>query len=342
MLDYKCEGSSLRILRQLYKQVKAQCHPQKGSSADEASTNFVKKKSQITIPRIDISSFDLIRTLFSKASAVHRNVGSWAADWFITEAMQDQDEATGFDDIETFATGDVSNNLLREAKQSMPAVKPNLSDENISAKAMRLIKFLESDLQPDTKALIFAEQRAVVLALANLISNYPGLKSKLSVGTFIGLSAYQKVRNSLKDISKATDQMKVLEDFKIGTKNLIVATSVLEEGIDVSSCQVVICFDLPKNPVSFIQRRGRARQPNSKFILLLSEDEPNKIKFEHWRTLELRASDDSVEYNRGSKELVLQGCYEDDRRFVNKKTGYVPTIRIQRRMLLTYLCQMRG
>jgi hypothetical protein len=48
-----------------------------------------------------------------------------------------------------------------------------------------------------------------------------------------------------------------------------VATQVLEEGVDVPSCHLVIRFDLPATARGFIQSRGRARMPNSDYVLLV-------------------------------------------------------------------------
>lgn len=51
--------------------------------------------------------------------------------------------------------------------------------------------------------------------------------------------------------------------------NVIVATSILEEGLDVQSCNLVVRFDPASTVSSFIQSRGRARMPNSDFLLLV-------------------------------------------------------------------------
>lgn len=51
--------------------------------------------------------------------------------------------------------------------------------------------------------------------------------------------------------------------------NIIVATSMLEEGLDVQSCNLVIRFDPSATVCSFIQSRGRARMQNSDFILMV-------------------------------------------------------------------------
>jgi len=51
--------------------------------------------------------------------------------------------------------------------------------------------------------------------------------------------------------------------------NLLVATSVGEEGLDIQTCCLVVRFDLPETVNSFIQSRGRARMSKSKYVFLL-------------------------------------------------------------------------
>lgn len=51
--------------------------------------------------------------------------------------------------------------------------------------------------------------------------------------------------------------------------NLLVATSVAEEGLDIRQCNVVIRFDLAKTVLAYIQSRGRARKPGSDYILMV-------------------------------------------------------------------------
>lgn len=89
-----------------------------------------------------------------------------------------------------------------------------------------------------------------------------------------------------------------------GKVNVLVATSVLEEEIDVSACNLVICFDLPKNLVQFVQRRGRARQKHSKYIMLMCEDDPNDI--DKWNQLEQRTK------KRYSDEAREPASYVDE------------------------------
>lgn len=52
--------------------------------------------------------------------------------------------------------------------------------------------------------------------------------------------------------------------------NLLVATKVGEEGLDIQTCCLVIRFDLPETVASFIQSRGRARMLQSEYVLLVN------------------------------------------------------------------------
>ena len=55
------------------------------------------------------------------------------------------------------------------------------------------------------------------------------------------------------------EQEKVIKRFKTGEKNLLLATSVAEEGLDISDCNYVIRYDMMGNEISSVQSRGRVR-----------------------------------------------------------------------------------
>lgn len=74
---------------------------------------------------------------------------------------------------------------------------------------------------------------------------------------------------------KLADQMKTINEFKQRKINLLISTSVTEEGFDIPNCNTVISYSVPKTVKSFIQLKGRARKDNSYFIIMSPE---SKVK----------------------------------------------------------------
>lgn len=72
-------------------------------------------------------------------------------------------------------------------------------------------------------------------------------------------------------------QQKVLAEFKAGVLNTLIATSVAEEGLDLTHCRLVVRYDLPATPLEFIQSRGRARARGSRMVLMVEQGNDQQI-----------------------------------------------------------------
>ncbi|KAL3929529.1 MAG: hypothetical protein SGPRY_001923 [Prymnesium sp.] len=117
----------------------------------------------------------------------------------------------------------------------------------------------------EIRAIVFVQNRIMAHVLTQWISADPDL-------SLVGLSAgYVAARNAtitprLKvTAQQATD---VVERFRLGAINVLVATSVIEEGFDVPEANVVISFDSLKNSVELAQRFGRARQAERRIVAM--------------------------------------------------------------------------
>ena len=64
-------------------------------------------------------------------------------------------------------------------------------------------------------------------------------------------------------------QQRILKVFKSGELNVLVATAVAEEGLDIVHCSLVVRFNLAPTARQFIQSRGRARAQGSAMALML-------------------------------------------------------------------------
>ncbi|OVA08941.1 Helicase [Macleaya cordata] len=104
----------------------------------------------------------------------------------------------------------------------------------------------------DLRCIIFVERVITAIVLQSLLSQVSELscwKTSYMAGNGSGLQFQSRKK-----------QIDIIDDFRKGTVNIIVATQILEEGLDVQSCNLVIRFDPSATVCSFIQSRGRARK----------------------------------------------------------------------------------
>ena len=71
---------------------------------------------------------------------------------------------------------------------------------------------------------------------------------------------------------KPKQQIEVLDKFREGEYNVLVATSVAEEGLDIPSADLVIFYEPVGSEISTIQRRGRTgRHREGEVMVLVAE-----------------------------------------------------------------------
>ncbi|KAG0553607.1 hypothetical protein KC19_12G024900 [Ceratodon purpureus] len=132
----------------------------------------------------------------------------------------------------------------------------------LTPKVYQLVVILfQKRSKKDVKCIIFVERRTAARVLANLVNHLECLSEFLQARSICGANAGV-------DTTRVQQQSTVAE-FNQGQVNLLVATDVAEEGIDVQTCSEVIRFSLPKTVRSNIQSRGRARRHGSTYIVFL-------------------------------------------------------------------------
>lgn len=95
-------------------------------------------------------------------------------------------------------------------------------------------------------------------------------------------------------------QNSVIQDFKGGKFNTLVATSIGEEGLDIGDVDLIICYDASASPVRMLQRIGRTgRKRVGRVVLLLmrSKEENDYAKAQdNYSYIQKTIADDS-KYN---------------------------------------------
>lgn len=153
---------------------------------------------------------------------------------------------------------------------SDPSSLEILKEPFFSAKLLRLIGILTSfRLQQNMKCIIFVNRIVTARSLSFILQKLELLRQWKS-GFLVGVHSGAKI------MSRKTMNA-IVEKFRSGELNLLVATSVGEEGLDIQTCCLVIRFDLPETVASFIQSRGRARMPRSEYAFLVDSGNEKEL-----------------------------------------------------------------
>ncbi|OLY82176.1 ATP-dependent DNA helicase MPH1 [Smittium mucronatum] len=74
------------------------------------------------------------------------------------------------------------------------------------------------------------------------------------------------------------EQQKVVTDFTRGIFNILVATSVAEEGLDIGEVDLVVHYDAPKSPIQLLQRTGRTGRTRKGGAIVMLTDKTNEYQ----------------------------------------------------------------
>ena len=165
--------------------------------------------------------------------------------------------------------------LISCLSEQLSSKKASLRVPNNNKKAAKML------------GIVFVERRMTAFLLSKMLktlaqnpqSNLSSIKCDYIVGhnDTKGLTSLRKETHM-----NVRKQHETLEKFRKGKINLLFATSVVEEGLDIPKCNLVIRFDFPPNIRSYIQSKGRARAKPSKYILFIEEQK----EFDALRDLE--------------------------------------------------------
>jgi Fanconi anemia group M protein len=136
---------------------------------------------------------------------------------------------------------------------------------------------------PEIRAIVFAQFRDSTTILSKILAGVPGVRPLRFVGQA------NKGKND-KGISQK-EQIRLLQEFKQGTYNVLVATSVAEEGLDISEVDLVVFFEAVPSEIRAIQRRGRTgRKRDGRVVVLVAA----------------KSSDEACLYSERRKEKAMK------------------------------------
>lgn len=158
--------------------------------------------------------------------------------------------------------------LLKDNK-FVEAMSTAASYEGEHPKLNALIEILREEFRvnPDTRIIVFTNYRdtaeMVVSALHALNSEKEGIRAVKFIG--------QASKAEDKGLTQK-EQVAIINKFKEGVYNVLVATSVAEEGLDIPATDLVLFYEPIPSAIRSIQRKGRtARKKVGKVIVLIAK-----------------------------------------------------------------------
>lgn len=176
------------------------------------------------------------------------------------------DEETGAE-REISETDRVLFNLFRDNQKELEELSRKPEYENEKLAQLRKTILEQFTRKGEARGIIFTKTRQSAIALHQWIKDNDkfdevGVKANYLIGAG---------HNSIVKPMTPAEQRDVIEKFRTGEINLIVATTVAEEGLDIKQCNIVIRYGLVTNEIAMVQARGRARADESTYALVAQE-----------------------------------------------------------------------
>jgi ERCC4-related helicase len=131
-------------------------------------------------------------------------------------------------------------------------------------KVTELIRSIRAALTEGARRImVFTNYRTTAARLVDLLNKVDGVSAVRLVG--------QASRDKDRGLSQKKQAM-ILDDFKSGSFNVLVATQIGEEGLDIVECDQVVFYDTVPSAIRYIQRRGRTgRKGPGKATILIAK-----------------------------------------------------------------------
>lgn len=165
---------------------------------------------------------------------------------------------------------------------------------NSSPKMVNLIyylkKFFNKSGNENARALVFVQRRYTAKCIYHILKNVGQKSVNFPIRPDFMVGNNNTIPESIENILENQWNRRVLENFKKNETNLIVASSVLEEGIDLQMCNLVISYDMPTSFRSYVQSKGRARVRDSSYVIFSSLEKYNGllVKLREYHEIDLR------------------------------------------------------
>ena len=150
----------------------------------------------------------------------------------------------------------------------------NLTPSVENPMLVRLRQLLEKQFNelPTTQGIVFATTKDTAQRMCQWLKGIPQLQDMIKPAVVTGQSKEEIGGMTLQK------QRSTIEKFRDDHLNLLVATTVLEEGLDVAACNLVVRYNHVTNEIARVQAQGRARAKGSRCYAIMVMDSPKVLQ----------------------------------------------------------------
>uniref|UniRef100_A0AAR2KXZ6 RNA helicase n=1 Tax=Pygocentrus nattereri TaxID=42514 RepID=A0AAR2KXZ6_PYGNA len=171
----------------------------------------------------------------------------------------DDEDTIEITDTERFLFG-----LFKDKKELLQTLMKNPAYENNTLAQLKTLILKEFTSRTKARGIIFTKTRLSAIALSQWIQENTKFED-------VGVRASHLIGGGDQSVVKpmtSAEQKDVLNKFREGEINLLIATTVAEEGLDIAECNFVIRYGLVTNEIAMIQARGRGRAEDSSYTVV--------------------------------------------------------------------------
>ena len=153
-----------------------------------------------------------------------------------------------------------------EFSYTMAKLHELLKKDIENPKLQELVKIMKKEIKSKEKIIVFAQFRDTITKICKTLN-----KENIPSRVFIGQA--KKTRREKTELGLSQkEQKQVIRDFSDNQFNVLCATSIGEEGLDIPEVNAVIFYEPIPSEIRKIQRAGRtARLVKGKLIILLNK-----------------------------------------------------------------------
>lgn len=121
--------------------------------------------------------------------------------------------------------------------------------------------FMDAGQGSSTRAIVFSEYRDSAEEIVRTLNKH---KPMINASIFVGQADSKRSEGM-----KQKKQIETIQNFRAGQFNVLVATSIGEEGLDIGQVDLIVCYDASASPIRMLQRMGRTGRKRAGNITLL-------------------------------------------------------------------------